>query len=100
MKRWTQSYDCVHLYPFTPDTYLNQVKNVAEKIIKSVEESLKSLKNQTITISIGVTEVQKNDNADIIYTLIKVKIIKINIDFIYTLIKYNYNVEPLANSNP
>lgn len=49
------------------DTHLKQAKIVAEKIRKSVEESLENLKNETITISIGVTQVQKSDNADDIY---------------------------------
>ena len=41
--------------------------NIAEKLRKKVEESLIVIKNKTITISIGVTEVIENDNENSIY---------------------------------
>ncbi len=47
-------------------TNLEDSKFVAEKIRKNVSE-LNTLKNETITISIGLTEVKKNDTEDSIY---------------------------------
>ena len=41
--------------------------NIAEKLRKKVEESLIVIKNKTITIIIGVTEVIENDNENSIY---------------------------------
>ena len=46
---------------------LSKVKVVAEKIRKSVEEDLKTIQNQKITISIGITEVSPNDDKDTIF---------------------------------
>ena len=49
-----------------PETNLNESKIVAEKIRKTVSELI-TVKDKPITISIGLTEVNKNDTDDLIY---------------------------------
>ena len=46
---------------------LSRAKVVAEKIRKSVAEDLKTIQNQKITISIGITEVGQNDDKETIF---------------------------------
>ena len=50
-----------------PNTTLNQTKVVSEYIRKNVEEQLSSLKDETITISIGVCEINIDDDLNTIY---------------------------------
>lgn len=49
------------------ETQLDKAKSVSEKIRYSVENNLKTIENQIITISIGLTEVKENDNEDTIF---------------------------------
>lgn len=49
------------------NTQIDKAKLVAEKIRYSVEHNLKTIKDKTITISIGLTEVKENDTEDSIF---------------------------------
>lgn len=49
------------------NTSLKNADRVAEKLRALVEQKLKVIKNETITISAGVTEVKSGDTADKIY---------------------------------
>jgi len=49
------------------ETSIYEAEIVAENIRISVENNLKTLKNEKITISVGLTEVEKNDTEDLIY---------------------------------
>jgi len=48
-------------------TSIYEAEIVAENIRISVENNLKTLKNEKVTISVGLTEVEKNDTEDLIY---------------------------------
>lgn len=50
------------------NTSLNNAVIVADKLRKVVEQGLKTIKDQTITISLGVTQVINGDTTDSIYT--------------------------------
>lgn len=50
-----------------PHTTLQQTIKVADKIRESVEDTLDTLKDRKITISIGLTEVKEGDTEDIIF---------------------------------
>lgn len=50
-----------------PQTSLKSAIKVAEKIKKYIQNNLKIIENRTITVSIGVCEVELNDNEDSIY---------------------------------
>jgi diguanylate cyclase (GGDEF)-like protein len=50
-----------------PNTSLNQGIQLAEKIREEVEKNLVSIKDKTLTISIGVTEMIEDDTEDSIY---------------------------------
>ena len=50
-----------------PESELESAKKVALKISKSVEENLKRVTDKTITISIGVSEVNESDSEDTIF---------------------------------
>jgi diguanylate cyclase (GGDEF)-like protein len=50
------------------NTSLNNAVIVADKLRKVVEQELKTIKDQTITISLGVTQVINGDTTDSIYT--------------------------------
>jgi len=49
------------------ETQIDKAKLVAEKIRYSVENDLKTINDEKITISIGLTEVKENDTEDMIY---------------------------------
>ena len=49
------------------ETQIDKAKLVSEKIRDSVEKDLKAIKDETITISIGLTEVKEDDTEDIIF---------------------------------
>jgi len=49
------------------ETSIYEAEIVAENIRISVENNLKTLKNEKVTISVGLTEVEKNDTEDLIY---------------------------------
>jgi len=49
------------------ETSIYEAEIVAENIRVSVENNLKTLKDERVTISIGLTEVDKNDTEDLIY---------------------------------
>jgi diguanylate cyclase (GGDEF)-like protein len=49
------------------NTSLDEAKNVSEHIRKNIEESLSTIKNETITISIGLCEVVNKDDERTIY---------------------------------
>jgi len=50
------------------NTKLDEAKIVSEHIRKNIEENLSNLKNETITVSIGLCEVADDDNDNAIYT--------------------------------
>lgn len=50
------------------ETQIKEAITVSEKIRKSVEKDLKTIKAKTITVSIGVCEVMKNDTENTIFT--------------------------------
>lgn len=50
------------------NTTLDNGKIVSEHIRKNIEENLSDLKNETITVSIGLCEVSKDDDKSSIYT--------------------------------
>lgn len=49
------------------DTHIKKALSIAKKIKKSIEQEVNIVKNRKITISIGVTEVQKDDDHDKIF---------------------------------
>ncbi|WP_367606117.1 diguanylate cyclase [Legionella sp. W05-934-2] len=49
------------------NTTLKGAASLAEKVRKAVEKKVNTIKNQKVTISIGVTEVQKDDTDDTIF---------------------------------
>jgi len=49
------------------ETSIYEAEIVAENIRISVENDLKTLKDEKVTISIGLTEVERNDTEDLIY---------------------------------
>ena len=49
-------------------TSIEEAITVSEKIRKSVEEELKTIKDKTITLSIGVSEVMPDDTENKIFT--------------------------------
>ncbi len=50
-----------------PQTSLESARKVAEKIRKFIQNNLKTIENRTITVSIGVCEVELDDNEDSLY---------------------------------
>lgn len=48
-------------------TSLDDAKIVVEKIRHAIEKDLKTVENKTITVSIGLSEVHKEDNEDMLY---------------------------------
>ena len=50
-----------------PQTQIDEAKIVSEKVRLSVENDLKTIKDKTITISIGLTEVKEDDDEDSIF---------------------------------
>jgi len=50
------------------ETSLDNALTSASKICKSVEENLNTIKNETITISGGISEANENDSEDTIFT--------------------------------
>jgi diguanylate cyclase (GGDEF)-like protein len=50
-----------------PQTSLQSAKKVAEKIRKIIQNNLNTIENRTITVSIGVCEVEANDTGDFLY---------------------------------
>ena len=48
-------------------TSIKEAVTVSEKIRKNVEEELKTVKNKTITVSIGISEVMPNDVEDKVF---------------------------------
>jgi len=50
-----------------PETNLEDTKKVASKISKSIEKDLKYITDKTITVSMGVSEVNESDNEDTIF---------------------------------
>jgi len=49
------------------ETNLENAKKVALKVCKSVEENLKTITDNKITISVGVSEVNESDTEDTIF---------------------------------
>ncbi len=50
-----------------PHTDLQNGHTLAEKLRKVIEEELTIIKNKTVTISLGLTQVNENDNEDTLY---------------------------------
>lgn len=50
-----------------PQTSLDNAKIVIEKIRESIEKNLITITDQTITVSIGLVEVEPDDNEDLLY---------------------------------
>ncbi len=50
-----------------PETNLEDTKKVASKISKSIENDLKYITDKTITVSMGVSEINESDNEDTIF---------------------------------
>ncbi|PLY12845.1 MAG: GGDEF domain-containing protein, partial [Sulfurimonas sp.] len=50
-----------------PQTSLQSAKKVAEKIRKIIQNNLNTIENRTITVSIGVCEVEADDIGDSLY---------------------------------